>query len=169
MILVYCFLLLTLQLLQRTSGFWHSLFSPSGSDALWLKLAAPWQRRKTNEPSSPYQLWEPFQDRFWKGVHWKRVPSGNWHSEPSSQHVCLPFTQGSCSTRQIVQSRWASLRNMPAFRYDETLLTGAPSSQRGYDAHNPISGSVNHRTEIEGHSCFKNLPSYRALLMVSRI
>lgn len=159
MILVYCFLLLTLQLLQRASGFWRSLFSPSDSDALWLKLAAPWQLGKTNEPSSPYQLWEPFPNRFWKGVHWKRVPFGNWHSELSSQRVPSAFHPRILWHQANVQLRWPSLRNMPAFRYDETLLTAVPGSQRGYDAHNPISGSVNRRTEIEGHSCFKNLPS----------
>lgn len=104
MILVYCFLLLTLQLLQRASGFWHSLLSPSGSDALWLKLAAaPWQLGKTNEPSSPYQRWEPFPNRLLqrsaleKSSVWKLAPRAIFAARPR-----LPFTQGSCSTKQML-------------------------------------------------------------------
>lgn len=42
-------------------------------------------------------------------------------------------------------------------------------TERGYDAPIPISGSVNRRTELEGHSFLKNLPNLRELLMVSRI
>lgn len=31
--------------------------------------------------------------------------------------------------------------------------------ERGYEAQRPISGSVDYRAELEGHSHFQNLPS----------
>ena len=115
---------------KTASGFWHSLFFPSGSDALWLKLAAPWRLGKTNGP------WEPFPNRFWKGVNSVELQRSIWKLALkvifSACPVCLSpkesVAPGTCSVALDFSQKHVSISiwwNLP-------LLMDSPAHREGW-------------------------------------